>query len=140
MPFSNGYEPALIDRLREEGVLALSLVAELDGKIVGHIAFSQATAADASAGWYALGPVSAEPSLQRQGIGSKLVKTGLEILQKEGAKGCVLVGNPDYYRRFAFVVSPELAPPGQPKDFYQMLSFNDSEPSTHVDFHPIFAG
>lgn len=140
MPYAGGDEQDLIDQLRDAGALAISLVAELDGRIVGHVAFSPAFAADGSEGWYALGPVSAEPALKHQGIGSAVINAGLNLLRKRDAAGCVLVGNPAYYRRFGFLPFPELCPDGEPAQFFQILPLCISEPNVVVGFHPLFHG
>lgn len=73
MPCAAGDEKDLIDALRLADALSLSLVAECGGELAGHIALSPMT----PEGWFALGPVSAEPALQRQGIGSALIRAGL---------------------------------------------------------------
>jgi putative acetyltransferase len=104
LAFSDGTEPLVIDALRGANALALSLVAVLGEQIVGHVAFS-AAGSDES-GWFALGPVSVEPSLQRRGVGSRLIEAGLREMRDRGARGCVLVGDHRYYRRFGFVVTP----------------------------------
>jgi putative acetyltransferase len=116
------------------------LVAELDGRIVGHVAFSPAFAADGSEGWYALGPVSAEPELQRRGIGKALINTGLTLLRERNAAGCVLVGNPAYYARFGFLPYPALAPEGEPAEYYQILPLRIAKPTVIVGFHRLFHG
>ncbi len=76
LPFSDGTEPLVIDALREANALALSLVAVLREQIAGHIAFSE-VGPPAQSGWFALGPVSVEPPLQRRGVGSQLIEAGL---------------------------------------------------------------
>lgn len=138
MPYSDGDEQHLLDALRNEGALTLSLVAEQAGEIVGHIAFSPGYPADGSAGWYALGPVSAEPAMQRRGIGSRLIETGLELLRERKAAGCILVGDPAYYSRFGFRVRADMAPDDQPKDYYQILPLDDAGADCVIDFHPLF--
>ena len=138
MPYSDGGEPDLVDALREAGALSLSLVAEQAGRIVGHIAFSPAFPADAALGWYALGPVSAEPELQRGGIGSALIEAGLSELRARDAAGCVLVGDPAYYRRFGFEQRPDLCPDGEPAEYFQMLELAGPVPGGPVGFHPLF--
>lgn len=102
MPFSNQTEPVIIQALRASGDLTLSLVAEDGGKLLGQITFSPVKIGGAHDGWFGLGPVAVEPERQGQGIGSTLIRAGLERLIAQGAKGCVLVGNPDYYGRFGF--------------------------------------
>jgi putative acetyltransferase len=138
MPYADGNEQELIGKLREAGALALSLVADKDGVVVGQITFSCAFAADNSSGWYALGPVSVEPELKHQGIGGKLILAGIAWLRSRQAAGCVLVGNPAYYGRFGFRLFPELAPEGQLAQYFQILPLQETEPKVVVGFHPIF--
>ncbi len=118
MPFSDGDEQYLIDALRKADALSLSLVAEQDQSIVGHVAFSPAFPVDGSPGWYALGPVSAEPELQKAGIGRRLIETGLDQLRAQGAAGCILLGNPAYYSRFGFAVRSNLSPDADHAEFF----------------------
>src|SRR5512136_3127424 len=77
LAISQHTEQFIIRDLRRCGALSISLVAELDGQVVGHIAFSKATISDGSQNWYMLGPVSVTPELHRQGIGSALINAGL---------------------------------------------------------------
>ena len=70
--------------------LAISLVAEVDGEVVGHIAFSPVTISDGSQNWYGLGPISVLPKCQRQGIGRALMQEGLSRLKARGAKAAFL--------------------------------------------------
>lgn len=139
MPYAGGDEQDLIDKLRDGGALAISLVAEHDGTIVGHIAFSPAYPADGAPGWFALGPVSAEPGLQHRGIGSALIGHGIALLRQRNAAGCVLTGNPAYYRRFGFLPFPALCPEGQPTQFFQILPLRISTPGSVIAFHPLFS-
>lgn len=140
MPFADGDEQELVGKLRDADVLALSLVAEHANKIVGHVAFTPATAADGSSGWFALGPVSVTPEWQRSGIGTLLIENGLRQLRDRLATGCVLVGNPAYYARFGFRCSPHLAPEGEPAEYYQRLALTSDAPELVVGFHPLFHG
>jgi putative acetyltransferase len=89
-PYSDQTEHLIINRLREAGKLSLSLVAEADGKIVGHVAFSVVTINGENKEWYGLDPVSVVPELQKQGIGTKLITEGLSLIRERDAKGCVL--------------------------------------------------
>ena len=138
MPYAGGDEQFLIDALRKADALALSLVAIQDQTLVGHVAFSPAFPADGSTGWYTLGPVSVEPDLQRHGIGSQLIETGLSELRARGAGGCILVGNPDYYGRFGFDRCPKQAPAGDHAEFFQLLAFDPKGADCVIDFHPLF--
>jgi putative acetyltransferase len=119
---SDGSEAAIVARLRLDGDLALSLVAEdSGGRIVGHAAFSPVTVSDGSTGWYGLGPVSVLPARQREGIGSALIREGLARLRPLGARGCVVLGDPVYYARFGFAHDPALAYPGPPPRYFQRI-------------------
>ncbi len=108
LPISNHTEQFIIKALRSAGALTLSLVAEINGDIIGHIAFSPVTISDGTKDWYGLGPVSVLPEYQKQGIGKSLVNEGLSSLKQLGGQGCALVGDPNYYKRFGFKNFPEL--------------------------------
>jgi len=140
MEHSAGDEQDLINSLRERGALALSLVAIKDNAIVGHVAFSPATHETGVNGWFALGPVSVDPALQKQGIGSLLIKRGLVQLQEMNAKGCILVGHLEYYPRFGFRVMPHLAPEREPGEYFMVLPFGDTPLQGRFAFHPAFYG
>lgn len=135
LSFSDGTEPAVIDALRETHALALSLVAVLDERIVGHVAFSE-VGPPAQHGWFALGPVSVDPEFQRRGVGSEIIQAGLQALREQGAKGCVLLGDHRYYHRFGFVVAPEFAPSQYPAEHFQLVRFGQAYPKAPVAFHP----
>ncbi|MEM6913205.1 MAG: N-acetyltransferase [Pseudomonadota bacterium] len=102
MPYSDGSEPGIIDALRRTEALTLSLVAEVDGVLVGQITFSPVTIDGRHDHWFGLGPVSVDPRRQKAGIGSALINEGLKRMKETGAKGIVLVGDPLYYQRFGF--------------------------------------
>jgi putative acetyltransferase len=136
--YSDGTEQDLIGALRAAGALAVSLVAEEGGEIVGHVALSPAVAQDGSAAWYALGPISVEPSRQRQGIGARLIREGMELLVVMGATGCVLIGDTNYYPRHGFVPRPDLAPIGEPAAHYMVRALSDQASDTSVSFHRVF--
>lgn len=138
MEISNHTEQFIIDALRAANALTVSLVAELDGRIVGHIAFSPVTMSDSTGDWYGLGPVSVHPEFQRKGIGKALIKEGLSRLKDIKAKGCCLVGHPQYYRQFGFDNVEGLAYDGVPQEFFFVLSFDGTIPKGHVLFHEGF--
>ena len=108
LEISNHTEQFIIAALRAAKALTLSLVGEADGRVIGHIAFSPVTISDGTRDWYGLGPVSVLPEYQRQGVGKALIQEGLSRLKDMNAKGCCLVGHPDYYRKFGFKNMPEL--------------------------------
>ena len=138
MPFSDGDEQHLVDRLRADGDLALSLVAEDADRFVGHIAFSRVSISDGALDWYGLGPVSVWPELHGQGIGGALIKRGIADLRQLGAKGVVLLGSPDYYPRFGFAHEPQLTFPGPPPEYFQALVLDGDLPSGEVTYARAF--
>jgi putative acetyltransferase len=100
LAISHHTEQFIIAALRAANALTVSLVAELNGRVVGHVAFSAVTISDGTRNWYGLGPVSVLPEYQRQGIGKALIQNGISILRGLNAHGCCLVGDPEYYKRF----------------------------------------
>ena len=125
-PHSDGSEPGIVDALRADGDLAISLVAEEGGAIVGHVAFSPVSVSDGSEGWFGLGPVAVDPARQGEGIGTALIERGLDLLRDRGAAGCVVLGNPAYYARFGFAHDPALTYPGPPPEYFQRLVIGNS--------------
>ncbi|MBI5523443.1 MAG: N-acetyltransferase [Desulfarculus sp.] len=138
-PFSQQTEQFIVKALRAAGALTVSLVAEIEGQVKGHIAFSPVTIAQKACGWYGMGPVSVLPARQRQGIGSALVREGLGRLRALSARGCALVGPPEYYQRFGFHNHPALVHEGIPQEFFLVLPLGDSLPQGAVAFHEAFA-
>ena len=138
MEISDHTEQFIVTALRKAGALTVSLVAELDGRVVGHIAFSPITMSDGTADWYGMGPVSVLPQVQRQGIGKALVPEGLARLKGLDARGCCLVGHPEYYRKFGFQNTPELGLEGVPPEVFFALSFEGHVPRGTVSFHDAF--
>ena len=135
LAISNHTEQFIIAALRAAKALTVSLVAEVDGSVVGHIAFSPVTISDGSPNWYGLGPVSVLPEHQRKGIGSALMREGLSRLKDLGAGGCCLVGHPEYYRRFGFRNVRGLVLEGVPEEVFFALSFDGHIPQGIVQFH-----
>lgn len=111
--FGRADEADLVDQLRASGHALMSLVAELEGRIVGHIMFSRMSIM-ASLGRVpavAFAPVAVLPDLQRQRVGGRLIEYGLESLRARGERIVIVLGHPAYYPRFGF--STELAKPLQ---------------------------
>lgn len=138
LEISQHTEQFIVKALRAAGALAVSLVAELDGRVVGHVAFSPVVLSDGTPDWHGLGPVSVLPAHQRQGIGKALIRQGLARLQAMGARGCCLVGHPDYYRKFGFRNLDQLAHAGVPPEYFLALSFDGHWPQGTVAFHEAF--
>ncbi|MFQ0813505.1 GCN5 family acetyltransferase [Brucella anthropi] len=137
--YSNRKEGEIVDALRAAQALTLSLVAEEDGRILGHVAFSPVLIGGEDKGWYGLGPVSVLPDRQGEGIGGRLIGEGLAILRQQDAKGCVLLGDPGYYGRFGFKADQRLKLPGVPPQYFQCLAFGPDMPEGDVAYHSAFA-
>jgi putative acetyltransferase len=138
LEISNHTEQLIIEALRAAKSLTISLVAEVDGRVAGHIAFSPVTISDGTRNWYGLGPVSVLPEYQRQGIGKALIEEGLSRLKGLNAQGVCLVGHPDYYRKFGFRNAPGLVLEGVPQEVFFALSFDGHIPQGIVTFHEAF--
>ena len=137
-PISRQTEHFIINALRSANVLTISLVAEIDKQIVGHIAFSPINISDGSTGWYGLGPVSVLPDYQKQGIGKALINKGLSLLKDMGAQGCALVGHPEHYKKFGFKNYQEMIHEGIPQEVFLALPFTEKIPKGIVSFHEAF--
>ena len=138
LAISNHTEQFIINSLRAADALTISLVAEIDGRVVGHIAFSPVKNSDGTKGWYGLGPISVLPEHQKQGIGKSLVNEGLSLLNELAGQGCALVGDRNYYSCFGFKNFPELVYEGVPQEFFLAKPFNEKIPQGTVEFHKSF--
>jgi putative acetyltransferase len=139
-PYSEQTEAAIVDALRAAGAMSVSLVAEDAGEIVGHVAFSPIDIDGTPAGgFFGVGPVSVRPDRQGKGIGSALMRAGIDRLKAAGAKGCVLEGDPAYYRRFGFELARRLRYSEGSAEYFQVLELASAEPTGIVTFHPAFA-
>ena len=137
-PISRQTEHFIINALRSAAALTISLIAELDGQIVGHIAFSPIAISDGTTDWYGMGPVSVLPDHQKQGIGKALINEGLSLLKDMGSQGCALVGPPEYYKKFGFRNYSEMIHEGIPQEVFLVLPFNKKMPKGIVTFHEAF--
>lgn len=135
---SSHTEQFIIDALRRSGQLAISLVALEGDEIVGHVAVSPVTISSGALGWYGLGPISVMPERQNLGIGSALMTTTLDELRCRGAAGCVLLGDPLYYRRFGFRSHACLQLPGVPPEYFQALALHGEIAEGAVSYHASF--
>lgn len=107
--FDGDVEAHLVERLRSDGVVIASLVTVYNDEIVGHVMFTDLSIETDHGVIHAasLAPMAVLPKFQRQGIGSALVRHGLEVCRERGESIVVVVGHPEYYPRFGF--STELA-------------------------------
>lgn len=132
-------EQFIVDVLRNTGALTVSLVAEADGNLIGHVAISPVTITDGANHWYGLGPISVLPEYQGKGVGSRLMNQALAEIKSSGASGCVLLGDPGYYKRFGFKVVEGLILPGVPPEYFQAVSFGDGFAQGEVSYHNAFS-
>lgn len=138
-PHSEGMEPFIVEALRTDGDLALSLVAEVDGAIAGHAAYSKAILSNGDDGWFTLGPIAVLPDRQGQGVGRALMEAGERHWREADAKGIVLLGDPAIYARFGFVRDTPLHITGPLAEYFQVLAFTDAVPEASVTFARAFA-
>ena len=138
MPFSNGSEPGIIQALRDQGMLTLSLVAKEGETVIGQATFSPVTVDRQDIGFFGLGPVAVLPEKQGLSIGSQLINAGLDRMRRDGAAGCALIGNPAYYSRFGFVNKTALTYGETDSAFVQQLVFTGALRSGALRFCPAF--
>lgn len=137
--FGTTTEVALVRTLRDRGELIpdLTLVAEVDGRVVGHVAFSEVTLDGQRTGGLGLGPVAVAPELQRSGIGSMLITTALDRAARDGWQFVVVLGHPSYYPRFGFRPAAALGVTGEyaDDDAWMVLALGDRPiPAGHARY------
>ncbi len=136
---SSGTEQHIVKALRVSGQLAVSLVAEVQGQLAGHVAASPVRISDGTPGWFGIGPVSVLPQYQRRGIGTRLMQECLQYLRATGAAGCVLLGSPAYYHRFGFRPAPGLTLADVPPEYFLALPFQARIPRGDVTYDAAFS-
>ncbi|MCF3107855.1 N-acetyltransferase [Niabella sp. CC-SYL272] len=137
-PYSSGTESFIINALRKNGQLTLSLVAAEEGVLIGHVAVSPVTISSGAEGWFGLGPVSVLPSKQGSGVGSGLIRAAIDALKELHAAGCVVLGEPSYYGRFGFRSDARLQYPHAPAEYFQVLPFREKLPEGTVAYDDSF--
>jgi putative acetyltransferase len=136
-PHSSGTEAAIVARLRAQGDLLLSLLAEYEGRMVGHVAVS-AGAIGGDDNWLCIGPIAVRPSHQGKGFGAALMEEVLARAHDQSAAGVALVGDPDYYHRFGFAPHPGVSVPGIPDQVVLLRPFGRAAPQGVLRFAPGF--
>jgi len=136
LPQATGTEAAIVERLRADDALLLSLVAEEDGEVIGHLAASAARIG-AQDGWGLIGPLAVVPARHAQGIGSALMAEALRRLRTT-CRGAALVGDPGYYGRFGFRAFPGFGVAGCPPEVVLALPFDGVAPRGELIHHPAF--
>lgn len=137
-PHTKHTEQFIVSALRKAGLLTISLVADAEGTVIGHVAASPVSISEGAAGWFGLGPISVVPEHQGNGVGARLVHEALRTLRAQGAAGCVLLGEPEYYRRFGFQADPNLTLPDVPPESFQATSLDSSRPRGTVSYSKAF--
>ncbi len=144
--FDTRAEAELVEVLRERAKPLISLVAEDEGAIVGHILFTPVTVEDCESCLFGLAPMAVDPARQRSGIGSRLVREGLSRCEQVGAAGVVVLGHPGYYPRFgfrpasAFGIASEYAVPDAAFMALELADSSLERVSGVARYHPAFAG
>jgi putative acetyltransferase len=144
--FETTTEADLVDALRQHAAPIISLVAEDDGNIVGHILFSPVIlVGEPTLALMGLAPMAVVPARQRQGIGSSLVVEGLDRCRRANAAGVFVLGHADYYPRFGFVPAGRLSLGCEydvPENVFMVRELWDgalSGCSGTVRYHPVFS-
>lgn len=139
--FGHEDEALMVEASRAEGAALVELVAERDGRVVGHVLFNRMITAPSRfiAG---LAPLAVEPAFQRQGIGDELSRAGIEALRRMGAGGVVVLGHPTYYPRFGFshVLAAPLGSPYADRESFMALELTPGalSPPLRVDYPAAF--
>lgn len=144
--FKTEAEANLVNALREGGISLISLVAEEGEEIVGHIFFSPVELIGDDSGLKLMGlaPMAILPKFQRQGIGSQLVKTGIENCSAQGYDAVVVLGHPEYYPRFGFVPSVKFGIKSEydvPDEVFMILELKEGSlegKNGIIKYHPAF--
>jgi putative acetyltransferase len=143
--FDTTLEADLVDALRVQASPLVSLVADADGTVVGHILFSPVTLASRpEVAMMGLAPMAVTPERQRQGVGSALVRAGLDECRRLGITAVVLIGHAEYYPRFGFVRASGFGLTSEydvPDDVFMAIELKAGalgETAGIVRFHPAF--
>jgi len=129
-----GGEAELVDRIRSSEKATLSLVAEQDGRVVGHILFTsvEIDGSELEIEGASLGPMAVVPELQGQGIGTRLVNEGLQRLKERGVPFVAVLGHPEYYPRFGFQPSAQFGVrcefEGVPAEAFMLVALDPKVP------------
>ena len=145
--FDTEAEANLVDNLRKCGIPLISLVAEANKKLIGHILFSPITLSGTKADvkFAGLAPMSVLPDHQKQGIGAALIQEGLKRCTSSGYKAVVVLGHPDYYPKFGFLPSSGFGIKSEydvPDGVFMIKELENGALSEYkgiVKYHPLFA-
>ncbi|MCH7806092.1 MAG: N-acetyltransferase [Proteobacteria bacterium] len=147
LAFGQVLEGRIVDLLRDAGALTISLVAEVEGQIIGHIAFSPVTIETnpENLSLLGLGPMAVAPEFQKQGIGAEMISRGLKLCRAGGCQAVVVLGHPGYYPRFGFQPSQPFGIFWEndcPKEAFMILELAEGALESllgAVKYHPAFS-
>ena len=137
--YSNQTEGELVAALYKRNRIALALIAESDGAVIGYLSFTHARMDGLDGDIYCLAPLAVDPDRHKRGIGAALTEAGLEGLRDLGAAACVVYGDPAYYGRFGFEANPGVTSPGLEQQYFQVLFFGSTQAQGSVTLDPLFA-
>jgi putative acetyltransferase len=137
-PYSDGDEADVIDRLRADGDLVLSLVAVSAGTVIGQVTFSAARLSNGETGWFVLGPIAVAPERQGEGVGRALIAAGEASVRQLGGKGMTVLGDPEIYSRFGFVRDTPMRQEDELGAFLQVKTFGPAIPDTTIRYARAF--
>jgi putative acetyltransferase len=135
---ASGTEARIVDALRADDALTVSMVADLDGAVIGHVALSPVRIDGNETGWHGLGPVAVAPAHQGHGVGFALVQAALTELRMAGSRGCVVLGDAAYYGRFGFRHVAGLVYPPAPPEYFMALAFGHDIAQGEVSYQRAF--
>lgn len=137
---SDQTESRIVEQLRDDNALSVSLVAVVDTRIVGHVAASPVSFDDATGGWFGVGPVSVAPESQGHGVGTALMEHVIAALREGGAGGAIVVGEPAFYVKLGFAHTEFLSYQNVSDKYLLAQRLGDSRfPTGQVHYHPAFA-
>jgi len=145
--FETEAEANLVNALRDSDIPFISLVAEERGEVTGHILFTPVELIEDNSGLRLMGlaPMAVVPKLQKKGIGSQLVKTGLESCLAQGYDAVVVLGHPEYYPKFGFVSSVKFGIKSEyevPDEVFMVLELHEGSLKGHrgiIKYQPAFS-
>ena len=140
--FGGELEARIAESLFLNGEAVISLLAVKDGEPVGHLALSPIRIDGRPSSWLGMGPVAVRPAVQRQGIGTALIREALQMAEAERAGGVVVLGEPSFYGRFGFTPASQLGLActyPAPADAFMALQLKAAPPAGVVHYARAFA-
>lgn len=137
-PYSEGDEASVIDGLRADGDLVLSLVAVEHEVVIAQVSYSTARLSNGEAGWMVIGPIAVAPARQGEGIGRALMDAGEAAMRAMGAKGITVLGDPQLYGKFGYRQHTPMKLEGELGEYLQVKSFGAAIPAAKISYAPAF--